>query len=48
MLTYEGMSLPEIDSNIGRIARHDRIKAFQDDSANDGDSHVSQTSQKCN
>ncbi|BDA50615.1 probable CCR4-NOT transcription complex subunit 3 at N-terminal half [Coccomyxa sp. Obi] len=34
-LIYSAIPLPEGDSTIGRIARHERSKAFQDDSAND-------------
>ncbi len=33
---YDAIPLPEIDSNVGRIARHERAKTFQDDSAKDG------------
>ncbi|CAL8465021.1 g4556 [Coccomyxa elongata] len=36
-LIYSAIPLPEGDSNIGRIARHERSKAFQDDSANDSE-----------
>lgn len=39
-LIYSAIPLPEGDSNIGRIARHERSKAFQDDSANDSELQV--------